>query len=125
MSRLLALLGLLFGFAVARGLDAGWVLFWYGGGLRPPLPVRVAADGAALLAAGVVAGLLGRWLAGAGARGIGSWLGLLLVAASLVDLLVGLANAPWWHEALTMALMAPAALLAAGDGPGRRRPRRR
>ena len=43
-----------------------------------------------------------------------------MLATTAVDLVVGLANAPWWHEVVTALVMAPAAAI----GGGARLPRR-
>ena len=110
MSRLLVWLGVLLGFAAAGALDAGWVLFWYVGRRELDLPLQVAADTVGLTLAGTAAGVLGRWLAGWTDWGVGMGIGVLLLAATALDLVLGVANAPWWHELLT----------AARDGPRRR-----
>ena len=114
MSSLLALLGIAGGFALARSLDALWVVSWYGGNRALALPAQVALDAAALLVAGALAGRLGLWLAGRGARGIGFWIGLLVLGATAVDVLLRIANAPWWHELVTALVMVPAIMLAGG-----------
>ena len=114
MSWLLVWLGVLLGFAAARGLDADWVLFWYVGRRELDLSLQVAADAVELTVAGVAAGVLGRWLAGWTARGVGMGIGVPLLAATAMDLVLGMANAPWWHELLTALVMVPAAAWGGG-----------
>jgi len=111
---LLALLGVLGGFAVARALDSAWVIFWYAGDRAVGLPLQPALDAGGLALAGGAGGTLGLWMAGRSARGIGLWIGLLLLAATAIDLLVGIANAPWWYEFVTALVMVPTAMLAGG-----------
>ena len=114
MRTLLALLGVLGGFAVARALDSAWVIFWYAGDRAVGLPPQPALDAGGLALAGGAGGALGLWIAGRSARGIGLWIGLLLLAATAIDLLVGIANAPWWYEFVTALVMVPTAMLAGG-----------
>jgi hypothetical protein len=120
MRWLMAVLGIVGGFALARTLDAAWVMYWYAGDRDLPLPVQVLLDAAGLAAAGWIAGWFGLWLAGSSARGIGLWIGFLLLAATVVDLALGVANAPRWHELVTALVMIPAAMA----GGGARLPRR-
>ena len=123
MTRLLAWLGVLLGFAVARGLDAAWVMFWYVGDRALTFPLQAGVDALGLAAAGSGAGLLAQWLAGRAAWGIGLCLGGLLLAATAVDLLVGIADQPWWHEPITALVMVPFAAFAGGARlRGSRRP---
>ena len=123
MSRLLVWLGVLLGFAAARALDAGWVLFWYVGRRELDLPLQVAADTVGLTLAGTAAGVLGRWLAGWTDWGVGMGIGVLLLAATALDLVLGVANAPWWHELLTALVMVPAAAWGGGLRLRRRHPK--
>jgi hypothetical protein len=118
MRWLMAALGIVGGFAVARTLDAAWVMYWYAG--DRDLPLQPLIDAAGLAAAGWIAGWFGLWLAGSTARGIGLWIGLLLLAATVVDLALGVANAPRWHELVTVLVMIPATMI----GGGARLPRR-
>jgi len=111
---LLALLGVLGGFAVARALDSAWVIFWYAGDRAVGLPLQPALDAGGLALVGGAGGAIGLWMAGRSARGIGLWIGLLLLAATAIDLLVGIANAPWWYEFVTALVMVPTAMLAGG-----------
>jgi hypothetical protein len=120
MRWLMSLLGIVGGFAVARTLDAAWVMYWYAGDRDLDLPVQVVVDAAGLAAAGWIGGWLGLWLAGSTARGIGLWIGFLLLASTAVDLALGVANAPRWHELVTVLVMVPAAMI----GGGARLPRR-
>jgi hypothetical protein len=121
MRRILAWLGILLGVVLARTLDAAWVTWWYAGDRALDFPVQAALDAVGLAIAGFAAGRFGLWLAGSSARGIGFFIALALLAMTAADLLVGLANAPWWHEVVTALVMVPAAAL----GGGARLPRRR
>lgn len=125
MRGLLAALGIAAGFAVARALDALWVLWWYAGDRALGFPAQAGLDAVGLLGAGAVAGWLAASLAGRAASGIGLWTGLLVLGATGVDLLLGIANAPWWHEAVTALVMVPAIMLAGGARPPRRHRRAR
>ena len=116
----MSLLGVLGGFALARALDAAWVMWWYAGDRALAFPVQAAIDAVGAGAVGLVAGWLGLWLAGSSARGIGLWIGLLLLFATAVDFALGIANAPRWHELVTALVMVPAAMI----GGGARLPRR-
>jgi hypothetical protein len=118
MSWLVSVLGIVGGFAVARTLDAAWVLYWYAG--DRDLPLQPVIDAAGMAAAGWIAGWFGLWLAGSSARGIGLWIGFLLLASTAVDVVLGVANAPRWHELVTVLVMIPAAMI----GGGARLPRR-
>jgi hypothetical protein len=120
MRWLMSLLGVVGGFAVARTLDAAWVMYWYAGDRDLDLPLQAGIDAAGLAAAGWIAGRFGLWLAGSSAHGIGLWIGLLLLASTAVDLALGVANAPRWHELVTALVMVPAAMI----GGGARLPRR-
>lgn len=117
----LSRLGVLLGLVACRALDAAWVAYWYAGDRALASPVQAALDGVGLGVAGLVSGRVGLWLAGSSARGVGLWIAILLLAFTMIDLLVGLANQPWWHELLTALVMAP----AAAAGGGARLPRRR
>jgi hypothetical protein len=116
----MSLLGVVGGFALARALDAAWVTYWYAGDRALDFPAQAAIDAAGLGIMGALAGWLGLWLAGSSARGIGFWIGLLLLASTAVDLAVGIANAPRWHELVTAVVMVPTAMW----GGGARLPRR-
>jgi hypothetical protein len=115
-------LGVLFGFAAARSLDAAWVMFFYVGGRSFPLLIQAVLDAVWLGAAGLAAGLLARWLAGETSLGIGLALALILLVATGVDLMLGIANEPWWHEAITALVMVPAAAFGGGLRIKRRAP---
>lgn len=119
MGRILSWLGVLLGIVLARALDAAWVTWWYAGDRAAAFPVQATLDAVFLALAGLIAGRIGLWLASS-APGVGLWIAIWLLAATVVDLLVGLANEPWWHEVLTALFMAPAAAL----GGGFRLPRR-
>jgi hypothetical protein len=121
MLRFLSLLGVLLGVVAARALDAAWVTWWYAGNRALEGPTQPALDAVGLAVAGFVAGRFGLWLAGSSARGVGTWIAIWLLATTAVDLVVGLANEPWWHEVITALVMAP----AAAAGGGARLPRRR
>ena len=121
MGRILSWLGVLLGLVIARASDAAWVTYWYTGNRALAVPVQAALDAVGLAIAGFVAGRVGLWLAGSSARGVGAWIALILLAMTVVDLAVGLANQPWWHEVVTALTMVPAAAL----GGGARLPRRR
>ena len=121
MRTLLWWLGLLFGFAVARGLDAAWVMFWYVGDRAFAFPIQPVLDVVGLAAVGAAAGLAARWLAGWTSLGVGLALGIMLLLATTLDLVLRIANQPWWHEAITALVMIP----AAAYGGGLRLPRRR
>ena len=123
MRRILSWLGVLLGIGVARGLDAAWVMFWYAGNRAQIFPVQATLDGVALALAGLLAGRLGLWLAGRSARGVGLWIAIWVLATTAVDLVVGLANAPWWHEVITALVMAPAAAIGGGARLPRRHPK--
>ncbi len=114
-------LGVLFGFLIARSLDAAWVMFFYVGDRSFPFPIQATLDALGLAAAGVAAGVAARWLAGCTAIGVGLCLALSLLFATGVDLALRIANEPWWHEAITALVMVPAAALAGGLRPPRRR----
>jgi hypothetical protein len=120
MGRILASLGILLGIVVARTLDAAWVMWWYAGDRALDFPIQAALDAVGLAVGGFVAGRFGLWLAGSSARGIGLWIAIGLLVTTAVDLVVGLANEPWWHEVLTALVMVP----AAAWGGGARLPRR-
>jgi hypothetical protein len=120
MGRLLAWLGILLGIVTARTLDAAWVTWWYAGDRALDFPIQAVLDTVGLAVAGFAAGRFGLWLAGSSARGIGLWIAIGVLASTAVDLLVGLANEPWWHEVLTALVMVPAAAF----GGGARLPRR-
>ena len=120
MRRILAWLGVLFGVVLARALDAAWVMYWYAGNRDLSFPLQASLDGIWLLIAGLIAGRLGLWLAGRSARGVGLWIAIWVLAATAVDLVVGIANEPWWHEVITAVVLAPATAV----GGGARFPRR-
>ena len=120
VARILAVLGVLLGIVLSRALDAAWVTHWYAGDRALPVVPQMALDAVFLTVTGFLAGRIGLWLAGSSARGVGFWVAVWVLATSAVDVVVGLANEPWWHEALTVFLMAPAAAL----GGGARFPRR-
>jgi hypothetical protein len=120
MGRILSWLGVLLGIVVARSLDAAWVTWWYTGNRALDVPVQPALDAVGLAIAGFAAGRIGLWLAGSSARGIGAWIAIWLLVMTGVDLVLGLANEPWWHEVVTALVMVPAAAL----GGGARLPRR-
>jgi hypothetical protein len=122
MRSILWWLGVLLGFAVARSLDAAWVMFFYVGDRTFPLLIQIVLDAVWLGAAGLAAGLLARWLAGWTSVGIGLALGLVLLAATGVDLILHIANEPWWHEAITALVMIPAAAFGGGFRVARRAP---
>lgn len=106
---------------LARAFDAAWVAFWYVGNRDFAFPVQATLDAVGLGIAGLVAGRVGLWLAGSSARGVGLWAAIWLLATTAVDLGIGIANEPWWHEVVTALVMAPAAAL----GGGARLPRHR
>jgi hypothetical protein len=110
----MSLLGVLGGFAVARALDAAWVMYWYAGDRELEFPAQAVIDAIGLGVAGALAGWLGLWLAGSSARGIGLWIGLLLLLSTAIDFALGIANAPRWHELVTALVMVPAAMLGGG-----------
>jgi hypothetical protein len=114
MSWLMSLLGVVGGFGLARALDAAWVTYWYAGNRALGFPEQVAVDAAGMAAAGWIAGALGLWLAGSSARGIGFWIGLLLLGSTAVDFALGIANAPVWHEVVTALVMVPTAMIGGG-----------
>jgi hypothetical protein len=122
MRRILAWLGVLVGAVLARGLDAAWVAFWYAGNRDLSFPVQVVLDAIWLALAGLIAGRIALWIAGSSARGVGLWVAIWVLATTVVDLLIGLANDPWWHEVVTALVMAPAAAIAGGARLPRRRP---
>ena len=121
MRRILAWLGIVLAVVLARGFDGLWVAFWYAGNRDLSFPVQVVLDAIGLGIGGLVAGRLALAFAGrpAAARA-GMWVGIWLLATTAIDLIVGLANEPWWHEVVTALVMAPAAAL----GGGARLPRR-
>jgi hypothetical protein len=121
MGRILSWLGVLLGIVIARASDAIWVTWWYGGNRQLGVPIQPALDAVGLAIIGLLAGRLGLWLAGSSARGVGTLIAIALFAMSVVDMLVGIANQPWWHEIVTVLTMVPAAAL----GGGARLPRRR
>jgi hypothetical protein len=123
MRLILAWLGILLGIVLARAADAAWVTWWYAGARDLGFPVQAALDAVALGIAGFVAGRFGLWLAGSSARGVGFWIAVAVLAGTAVDLVVGLANEPWWHEVVTALVMAPAAALGGGARLPRRRPK--
>ena len=116
----MSLLGVAGGFALARTLDAVWVMYWYAGDRALVFPVQAAIDAVGLALAGAVAGRLGLWLAGSSARGIGLWIGMLLLFSTALDFALGIANAPRWHELVTALVMVPAAMVAGGARMPRR-----
>jgi hypothetical protein len=120
MSWLMSLLGVVGGFALARALDAAWVMYWYVGNRALDLPEQAALDVAGLAVAGAISGWLGLWLAGSNARGIGFWIGLLLLGSTVVDISLGIANGPRYHELVTALVMVPAAMIGGGARPARR-----
>lgn len=119
MKRILAWLGVVLAVVLARALDAAWVAFWYAGNRDLSFPVQVVLDAIWLGLAGLVAGRVALWLGRASPR-VGLWVAIWLLATTAIDLLVGLADNPWWHEVVTAVVMAPAAAL----GGGARLPRR-
>jgi hypothetical protein len=123
MGRILSWLGVLFGIALARALDAAWVTWWYAGNRALGVPVQPVLDAVALAIAGFVAGRIGLWVAGSSARGVGAYIAVALLAMTAVDLVVGLANEPWWHEVITALVMAPAAAWGGGARLPRRHPK--
>ena len=120
MRSLLWALGILFGFLIARALDAGWVMFFHVGARALPFPIQAAIELASLAAFGLAAGIGARWLAGWTSTGVAPALALALLFATGVDLALGIANEPGWHEALTVLAMVPAAAFGGGFRPGRR-----
>jgi hypothetical protein len=122
MRRILWWLGVLFGFAVARSLDAAWVMFFYVGDRSFPFVIQAVLDAFWLGAAGFAAGTLARWLAGWTSVGIGLALALFLLVATATDLILGIANEPWWHEVVTALVMVPAAAFGGGFRIKRRAP---
>ena len=109
MRRILWWLGVLFGFAVARTLDAGWVTFWFVGRHAFDLPAQAVIDGFGLAAAGMAAGTLARWLAGWSATGVGLSLAALLLLATRRPYPIigfdfgGIANIKWSNDIITIS----------------------
>lgn len=114
MGRIISWLGVVLGVALARALDAAWVAWWYAGDRALPFAAQATLDALWLALAGFVAGRIALWLAGSSARGVGFWIAIWVLAMSAVDLLIGLANEPWWHEVVTALVMAPALALGGG-----------
>ena len=50
-------------------------------------------------------------------------IGMLLLAATALDLVLDMANAPWWHKLLTALVMVPAVAWGGGLRLRRRQPK--